>query len=724
MADKLNDKNILNEINEQAKKGLKVIEESKLVKFVDDMLDKVDNKIRDLQAYLNIAYYAGKQWLVYDENNKRLFEPPRDENEVRYTANRIQPIVRTEYAKITKNKPIMYVVPASSDKEDIKAARVGDKAVEWLYSNLKLKDKNKKLALWGLVTHISFMKPFWNTQRGKLLKSRKKNISVHEGDVDACIVPLFECKWDPSANTWEDVKWFCHMKARDVDEIKDTYGKEVAPEDGLIEANIFDNELKFINANSPVEYNNLENCAVVKEYWEKPSAKYQFGRRITIANGVMLFYEEDIGYGDEDDTERELPFFPYVHIEIPGRIEGQSAVENMIPIQREYNKSRSQILLSNDYNSNPPWLVEEDSLVDDDIILGPGSRIVYHPGTTKPDMAQVRGVGMDVKENIEYCKEEFEFYSGQHEVSHGNTPPGVKSGVAISFLQEQDDTKLGPSYDNFLSCIAGYTSYMLKMIRYMYDEERTIKIVGKNRKIDTISFKGSELTSCDVRMQEGSMLNRTLAAKQEFVFSMIESGVLNPETHRTLILKLLEMGDTDEMYDDVIEDINHAQNENDMWLRGLEPIVREFHNHAIHIQEHNRFRKTSDYMELPPEVMDRVDRHVSVHEDMLIASTGETPIPKQAGIDQKLLEVMLTMGVPYQAIQIFNTVFAGLTEQEQAEFKQADPDEQKATILEFFNQASQGEIPLPQAQAQQPPMMAQQQQIPANTPIDRQPPQA
>jgi hypothetical protein len=608
-----------------------VIEEKKLVDDVDDKLKAGRNSSFEMQCYLNIAYYAGKQWLAYDKVNSRLFEPPKKPWKVRYTANRIQPIVRKERAKILKNKPVMWVAPASNEDKDIKSSKVADKAVEWMEYELKLQSKDNKLVLWGCTCSISFMKTFWNDGKGMSIPSPDGTETVKQGQVDCEVVSAFELKWDPSAQYWEDVQWCCHEKVRDVDYIETVYGVKVSPEQGIMNTNLVSSKLSDIGSFGGIsEQKKMANAAIVKEYWEKPSSKYPNGRRITIANGKKLFYEEDIGFGPEDDTDRELPFHPFVHIDVPGKIEGTCVVEQSIPIQREYNKSRSQVIEYKNLMGSPIWTAQENSLVNGEPVNAPDYVCIYKAGMKKPQMETPPSMAADVYKNIEMCNSEFEYVSSQHETSNGQVPTGVKSGVAIGYLQEQDDTTLAPTISNFIQCKISYTRYLLKIIRFKYDIERTVNIVGKNRVNEAVTFKGSDITSTDVRVQEGSMYQLSRPAKQDFIMALVDKGLI---TDKTEALKMLDLGISDDVYDEYAIDVNDAQEENDLWKRGNNtPIVQTFDNHPVHINEHDKLRKSSDYDEMPPQLKQIIDEHVDNHKAMYTQMMP--PVQQGGGMNQ------------------------------------------------------------------------------------------
>jgi len=600
-----------------------------LVKYVTDQLSKCKKDAYEQQAYLNISYFAGKQWISLDRSTGKLITPTLEPWQIRYTANKIQPIIRTEHAKLTKNKFVMYVNPATVEDSDIRSARISEKVVEWLEYSLSLQDKDRENCLWGLTTGISFMKPYWNPSKGREIDDGKGG-TIHEGDVDICVCSIFELKFDTSCSRWEDVPWICHDKIRSTDYIKKVYGKDVKSE-SIVATNLYEAKLASTVSNG-VEYKSRENSAVVHEYWELPTSDYPKGRRVTICGDQVLVNEEDIGFGSE---ERVLPFFPFFHIQVPGRLIPTCLAEQLIPPQREYNKSRSQIIENKNLVGNPILLIPNGAL-DEEPTNEPGQVLFYNPVGTIAYL-QPPTMGVDVYKNLDYIDAEIEFISGQHETSHGTTPAGVTSGTAIGYLQEQDDTKLGPTIANWISCKQKYVRYLLNMVQNKYDIERTVRIAGDNRKVEVVTFKGADLTSIDVRINESTMYQTSKAANQDFILKLVQYNMFDPtdQKQKQKIMKVLEIGIMDEMYSDAEQDALQAQTENDKWRTGdLSPTVRDFYNHDVHVQEHNKLRKSETYSQMDDKSKAMIDAHVDMHMEEIMkqlvpqqttAETSETP---------------------------------------------------------------------------------------------------
>lgn len=630
-------------------------EQAKHVSFVDECYEKGSNESERLNSYAQLAYYAGKQWIGMSRASKQLVPLVAEPGQVQYTANRIMPIVRTEQAKVLRNKLTQQVVPASTEESDIRAAKIAEDVVEWLEYELDCQDVDQETVLWALTTRIGFAVATWDAKAGKIVGKDEKG-DIHEGQPRMDVCSIFEVFWDTSVATWKDIRFVGVERVRSIEYVKQVYGIDVPPEDGLMLTNVFDGKLSSLSGDGfSMDAHKVDNCTRVKMLWQAPCVEYPKGRLIVTASGRELAYVEDIGFGKDDDSEREVPVFPLIHIRIPGRIIGTCSTEQCMPIQREYNNSRSQIIENKNLMANPKWAVETGSLDGQEITREAGQVLNYRTGTAPPIMLQPASLGADVDKNIERCLEEFMYISGQQEVSHGSTPAGVTAGVAIQMLQEQDDTKLAPTIQQFARFKRKYLSYLLKMVKYMFTEERTVQLIGTNRRTDVLTFRGSDLTSTDVRFEDISATQLTKAAKQQYIIELVNAGVLNPQTDKDLILRMLELGVSDELYDAFEIDIQQALNENSRWAKGdMGTVTRDFFNHEVHVAQHNKFRKGDEYTMLDMDMQAIVDAHVQEHLEYIMqammpaqpggasAAPGTASVADETGMDMDRVMQALT----------------------------------------------------------------------------------
>src|SRR5438105_6139378 len=94
---------------------------------------KADRANVERTWYMNMCFYRGKQNVAYRQQvsmvtgvGGQLYIPPAPYWRSRPVINRIKPIIRSELARLTSQKPTANVVPATSDDRDMFAAQAGE----------------------------------------------------------------------------------------------------------------------------------------------------------------------------------------------------------------------------------------------------------------------------------------------------------------------------------------------------------------------------------------------------------------------------------------------------------------------------------------------------------------------------------------------------------------------------------------------------------------------
>jgi hypothetical protein len=627
-----------------------------IVSEITDRVNVVDTSSADREDAINLAYVKGRQWIGWDKLKSQVVEAPKDPKRTQHTENRLIKLVQQQKSRIFRNRPTMDVAPATSEITDVESARIAKKVAEWLEYSKYLAEVDDNTVLWGLTTRIAFVHPYWNSGLGMEIPDPETGEVVHEGDIEYDVLSPFEVIYDPSAATWRDVRWACKKKVRDIDFIKQVYGVDVKPEEGLTSNNIYDTKMSFARmSDEAIKYVPLEHHARVFEYWELPSEEYPNGRRVTFTKTYAepLWVSEDIGFGEADDTERQLPFFPFVAINLAGSVSGTNKVEQCRPIQREINRTRSQIIDNKDLTAYPQLLVEDG--FEEEINNEIGGVLRYRVDGEKPAYLNPPAAGQDAYQNLQQLYEAFDFVSGMSQVSHGRAPSDA-SGYLVELLIEQDDTELAPTIENWIRCKQGYMSYSLKMIHFNYKSERKLRVVGRDG-VSVIPITGDSINTWDVRLQRGSLLATSQVARESKVLNLLNAGVLNPIEDKDEILRRLEFGSLDDMYNEAEVDQRQARKEIADWEAGnIEPepakAVRDFFNHKVHIREHNRWRKSQAYEQLPDEVKGIIDLHVATHQAFLQGQMMEQAMMAPQGQPQ-------SFGTPHSPLKLQEQVANG-----------------------------------------------------------------
>lgn len=586
----------------------------------------------ELQWQLNMNFLAGNQYCDINTATNEIQEIDREFWwQERNVYNHIAPTIETRLAKLARVRPSMVVRPATSDVSDVSTAKICTNIVNSCYNKLNMKQEIQSATAWSEICGTVLYKTAWDPNAGQVIGVLNGE-PIYEGDVSIYVVPPYEFFPDSCyADDLDQCRSVIHAKAYHVDDIEEIWNVKV---DGrqvevftLTNTNIGTGGLGY-TANVPkIASTTKENHEIVIEYYERPSKKYPEGRLIIVAGDELLYYG-NLPYKIGEDGKRDFPFSRQVCMERPGCFWGTSIIERLIPIQRAYNavKNRKHEFLNR--AAIGVMFVEEGSVDLEDLQedgLSPGKIIPYKKGYAPPQEMQNRQIPPQFAQEEEQLVQEFILISGVSEISRNSeAPTGVGSGVALQLLTEQDNTRLSLTAENIRFAILKLAKYWLRLYKQFAVGPRMDRIIGEKNDVLVAYWKKSDITSDDVVMETENELTQTPAQRKQMVYDLYQAGLFHdPETGklskrmRSKILEALEFGNWEDA-DDLDEmQITRARRENLLVQDGIEPILREYDDDEIHIQEHNRFRLSGEYDELiekNPEYAKILDMHIKRHE--------------------------------------------------------------------------------------------------------------
>jgi hypothetical protein len=105
-----------------------------------------------------LCIYGGDLWVNYNPHSLKLEEPEAPDHRVHLAINLVNPVVRTEYAKILKNKPILDWTARSGDKSDLDSADTADKVWNnYLEEKFSLPKLRRDAVIWALTCSMGCM---------------------------------------------------------------------------------------------------------------------------------------------------------------------------------------------------------------------------------------------------------------------------------------------------------------------------------------------------------------------------------------------------------------------------------------------------------------------------------------------------------------------------------------------------------------------------------------
>jgi hypothetical protein len=430
--------------------------------------------------------------------------------------------------------------------------------------------------------------------------------------------------------------------------VKQTYGKDVEGQGQRSQSIMDEKFLESMNVRERMTKDQVQ----IKEAWFKPNSKFEKGAVIVWANDDILFYEDVYPY-----EHGEYPFTKIDHI-ATGRFYNESIITDLIPLQKEYNRTRSQIIEAKNRTSKPGMYAPQGSIDTNKITSEPGLIIEYKPGFEKPTERRPSELPSYVLQEIDRVKSDMDDISSQHEVSRGQAPTGVEAATAISYLQEQDDSVLSDLIFSVEQATEKIGRHLLYHVNKNWDMERKIQVTGLNSQMEAFQYSKANLKgNTDYMVSAGSATPRSKAGKEAFIMNAMDKGYIQPAQG----FKYLEMNETSRMFEEMQVDVRQAQRENLKMNQGvglpepepeLDPEdqaliaagmqeapppppaptgfpVNTYDNDIVHIMEHDNWRKRQQFESSPEQIKALFEHHIMTHKLHLLAEYG-IPVPPEA----------------------------------------------------------------------------------------------
>lgn len=210
----------------------------------------------------------------------------------------------------------------------------------------------------------------------------------------------------------------------------------------------------------------------VFEHWYR-SAKYPLGRVCIIFNNRII---------KEMDNPNPGGWFPFVKLvcsEVPGEVHGKSAVQDLLPLQREANHWRSQIQAHNNKVANPIKIVPRTAGLTNSEKFSAFPGQTWEPATPEDAKSitylEARPIGQEVIQLSQQAPSDIDAISGIRDAIQGQRPEATVSGRAVAALQEAQMTRIRLQQRNMENCIQRMGQRCLDLALHYYNEKRMIR---------------------------------------------------------------------------------------------------------------------------------------------------------------------------------------------------------------------------------------------------------
>ena len=667
---------------------------SSLVKRVDELQRQRD--LMERAWKINLAFYKGKQYVFYNKKSRRIESLATEDGEkpryrVRIVANQIAPNSMGLLARLTKSKPTFFATPVQSSFENLKAVDVAENLLDFWWDRFSLSEKREEAMLWSIIAGNGFWKISWDDKTGSSVKlmldpengnpiidplverlfrenlesmnveSDEFETEVFEGDIRVDVMSPFDVYLDDSAKVFEDCKFAICSHAMSVEEVQKRFGVKLKPN----AVNAYPDE-SLPGLYSFKSGSTKENVRQVFYGYFLPTPERPEGRVVMFTKDPnIILYDAPWPY-----PFNQLPLVKFPGLRVPGELWDSSVVTQAVPLQKELNRTLSQLIEYKNLTLKPQMLAPVGSLrqrMTDE----PGAIFEYNPVAGKvPEAIPLPGLPGYVVQHLADMGQRLKDVFGLTEVMQGTVPPNVEAGVAIDLLQEAATDRLAPQITMMEKALERAGNLMLALAQKYYTEPRMMMLSGgAGSKPRVEQFEHADvLSGVQMKVEAGSGLPRTRAGKQARVMQMLQMGMITPSK----AYKYMDMADFKTLQAQFQADEDQAMREHDKLIDGMiinvaaanaaqaqlmgqmqnpefdpetgEPMQMDpmmlqqsmdaglqplaFENKQAHIDTHAGFMKSAEFELLPPDIQARFYKHYELTQQAIAAESspqGEPP---------------------------------------------------------------------------------------------------
>jgi hypothetical protein len=299
---------------------------------------------------------------------------------------------------------------------------------------------------------------------------------------------------------------------------------------------------------------------------------------------------------------------------IHGRWYGHTPVSDAVGVQAIYNASWSSIIEHMKLCGNARLWCPIGSVDDiEELTDTPGEAIEYNPingqspeyksPPTMPDW-WIRQPAM-----LEAAMDDI---LGVHDISRGEAPSGIESGVALSILSENDDTPVGALAKTLGECWGRVATMVLKLYEKNVQESRQAMIYMPGNIPEVVNWSGGDLigqTTATVPLD--AVMPRSRAAQAAYALQLYDRGIIQSGVD---LAKVADLPDQESLIAGIDPDTSRAQRENFYMAIGQPRTVAVYDDHANHLQILRDFMCSERFEYLDDEVQEMFYAHGRAHE--------------------------------------------------------------------------------------------------------------
>lgn len=620
--------------------------------FNDDM--DYSKQIREREFWRNLLYYSGEQWIEYVRSLNSFRRRQLPDFIPTPVSNEIRGYVRAVKAMLLGQKLIPKIFPNTNDRSDMDAAKLGEQLLIWMDSinDEEIQEEKEKVIIWMTICGTGFLRTFPEMDGGQWALTKSGEM-LKTGEIAVENIIPFNIKVDSVGDSLRKKRWIGIQSLKPKEWVEDTFKVKLQGNDETRTIDYEKRLMKLVGQVSPwkgygLEFNTTntseDDLVLFKEIEFKPTNAFPNGRYIVTCREQVIIDIDRLPI----KTEKGKWYYSITDFHfnyVPGRFWSDSGVNDLISAQNAINEI-DQALIINRKGLGRPRIITPGEIGLKRISEGGQGfvAITYDPlmsGGQQPRIESGTPLPAQVLEERRINKEQIQDLSGDPKnILRGRPPSARSSGVQIDILRETAEKGQYPDIDRFNRALTRVYKKRLLLVKEVYTEERTLKIVGQGDRISVKAFRAADLrNNTDVRLEVDSGLATTKAGQTAMIMDVAGKGFLgnigeNPEIRQQLLRKLGLSGFSEQVNTDyeraqtennaiaaddvtnifLVEDPNNPDSE----ILNDDPLFK-YDNHAIHYEVIRRFILSAEFRFLPAKAQTVAINHADIHHTMMMA---------------------------------------------------------------------------------------------------------
>jgi len=570
-----------------------------------DLLLGIDGVYRhyfEREWFRNILYYAGKQWIIFDNSTRRFRAKNLPEWFPTPITNKFAEKADDLMNAFLQQRPPINYVPATAEKADIATAEIADRFRTVFYEESLVDQWEDELVAWLVLTGSGYVMPYYDDDT-KYGVRRVGDKVFPIGSLRSDVLSNFEMRIDPRIRDMQNQHRFARLQTLGVDFAKENwkdYADQISADKEEKLGQIYLDALAYVTTSfggtsafgvSGTTSDTKNPRTSVYEFNELPTEEFPNGLRVVrVGKGGPIVELSPLPYKYGAGTRKGQPFLNIVQFGlkiVPGRHWRKTPMDDLVTMQSYRNLIESVMKLTVQRTGNSTWLNPTGSQVEN-ISGQPGEILDYMPvslgGSTFAKPERIPAELSNIQPLIilqNKIDDSMERVAGTFFLQGGDTPPGVTAASALAYLGERAERSMSPAKRAFAKSWKLWEEMNLEIARANWVDARIATVVGRNKKWETKKFLKADLAgNVNLSIDWKALFPKSTATQRATIAQLIQLGVVNPQDPQQQWKILEAFGETSLKGSESI-DVQEAIKEWDEFHYGFDEISIGLHGNEI-----------------------------------------------------------------------------------------------------------------------------------------------